>query len=364
MVSADYVITDEERFGTDAGVSRDAVALLRSSEVVDLHVESFIPPRLFGYDLHRRHAKRGPLRGHFFGHLDFPRALDAGLTGAMWSISTNIARSASSRLRVFRSNVDRLKAEIEATGGRMRVVHDFAEYKHARAEGVHAALLSVQGGNCYEAASEGPAVIADNSILRVTVVHLSNSCYGATSSPLSFLKGAEGMTTAGREFVERLNEKRIFVDLAHINVPGFWDAMEVHDKTQPVLVTHTGVTGVKDMWRNINDDQIRAVADTGGVVGVIFQAGFLTRSGGPRDGRMVVEHMSHVVDVVGEDFVAIGSDYDGAIIPPADLRNGTFGYVRLVQYMLDAGWSDTRIRKVLGLNFLRSFKMLRPGNES
>ena len=88
-----------------AGVSLEAVQLLYASEVVDLHIESYIPPRLWGYDLAQKHEPP-PLGGHFFGHLDFPRAIEGGLTGGMWSISTNILRSARKRLEIVRKNFD------------------------------------------------------------------------------------------------------------------------------------------------------------------------------------------------------------------------------------------------------------------
>ena len=351
---------DVPALSSRAGVSVEAAQLLADSEVVDLHLESYIPPRIWGYDLQKPHRKGGPLGGRFFGHLDFPRALEGGLTGGMWSISTNPARTQKGRLDWIGENVRGLRSALEKTNGRMRVAKTWTDYQAIRADGAHGALLAVQGGNAFEADIEAAGTIEDGIITRVTVVHLSNSCFGATSSPLSLGKGNAGLTDKGRDFIQALNQHRVFVDLAHINVAGFWDVVEVHDKTQPLIVTHTGVDGVKDMWRNISDKQIRAVVDTGGVIGIIFQGGFLKRKGGPKDGRMVIEHIEHVINVAGEQSVALGSDYDGAIIPPKDLRDGSVGYVRLVSYMLKAGWSEERIRGVLGTNFLQSFARLRP----
>jgi membrane dipeptidase len=353
--------TDDATLASTAGVSLDAVQLLRSSEVIDLHIESFIPARLYSYDLTRRHGT-GPSGGRFFGQLDFPRALDGGLTGGMWSITTNILRGAKARLELIKENVATLRKTIESTNGKMKVVRDHAEYTAARREGAHAAMIAIQGGNCFEAAGDGPAAVSGRYVTRVTVVHLSNSCYGVTSSPAKLFHKDEGLTAKGKKFVAQLDAERIFVDLAHIHRKGFWDAMDVHDRALPVIDTHTGVCGVKDMWRNLDDEQVKAVAKTGGVVGIIFEPNFLTRPGGPDDGRMVVEHMKHVIDVAGEDTPALGSDYDGFITPPADIRDGGLGYVRLVQYMLDAGFSEAVIRKILGQNFLRSFAALRPGN--
>ncbi|MBX3272564.1 MAG: membrane dipeptidase [Sandaracinaceae bacterium] len=329
--------------------------LLRSAEVVDLHIESFIPPRLYGYDLFRRNDHH-VLGGRFFGHLDFPRVLDGGLTGGMWSIATNVARGAEGRWRALRENAAALRAAIEATEGRLEVVRTASEWRAARARGAHACLLSVQGGNAYDAAPHAGAI---EDVVRVTVVHLSSSRLGRTSSPLTF-GAAPGLTAAGRVFVEQLDEARMFVDLAHVDREGFWDAVDAHDPRLPLIVTHTGVCGVLPHWRNLDDDQIRAVADSGGVVGVMFHTGFLRPRGRADDADLVVAHLAHVIDVGGEAAAALGSDYDGAIVPPPDLRDGALGFVRIAQRMLDRGWSEARIRAVLGDNFLSSFEALRP----
>ena len=122
-------------------VSIEAVELVRASEVIDLHLESFIPPRLWGYRLSERHDHHW-LGGRGFGHLDFPRALDGGLTGAMWSIATNIARSASGRWRALRSNVEALRQELLSYPG-ITVVRTSAEFRAARERGEHAAMISV-----------------------------------------------------------------------------------------------------------------------------------------------------------------------------------------------------------------------------
>ena len=192
----------------------------------------------------------------------------------------------------------------------------------------------------------------------MTVLHLTDSCYGSTSSPARF-GAARGLSAAGKQHVEQLDAARVFVDLAHIHPKGFWDAVEVHDAALPLIDTHTGVSGVCPHWRNLDDAQIRAIAETGGVVGIIFEPNFL-RAKGPADGRLVIEHLRHLIDVGGEAVAALGSDYDGFIRPPADLRDGALAYYRLVQYMLDAGWGEDRIRRVLGENFLTSFERLRP----
>jgi len=353
----ELAVPDDQDFATRMGVSVEAVQLLRSSEVIDLHLDCFIPPRLYRYDLFKRHDK-ALFGGRFFGHLDFHRIVDAGLTGGCWSITTNPFRFAGSRWKVFQKNLTRFRALMDATGGRFSIARNASEYKAVRDAGNHAVMVCIQGGNALEKAPDGPGSIPDDIVTRVTLVHLTNSCYGVTSSPLRLWRNG-GLSDKGKTFVKQLNAKRIFVDLAHIHPPSFWDAVEAHDKSQPLVATHTGVAGVRKHWRNLDDKQVKAIADTGGVVGIIFASQFLKVKGGPKDHRMVLDHLEHVINVAGEDVAAIGSDYDGAITPPTDLRTGV-EYVRLVQGMLDRNWSEERIRKVLALNYLATFGRLRP----
>jgi len=340
------------RIAEELGVTEEAVELFGGSEAIDLHIESFIWRRVFGYDLNRVH-RGGFLGRHFFGHADFPTAQEIGLAGATWSISTNPARSSRGRRQVLEQNLRELRTLLQEASG-VRLVRTAAEFRAARAAGDHAAFIGIQGGNALDDGIEALDVLADQSVLRVTLIHLTSSRLGATSAPGG--RRSAGLTDFGRAYVERLNELRVGVDLAHISRPGFFDAVSVHDKTQPLLVTHTGLAGVYEHWRNITDEQLRAVADTGGTVGVILHAAFLGRRGVTVS--TVVDHLTHIVNTVGEDHASIGSDYDGAITPPKDLP-GLWTFPRLVQEMLDRGWSELRIRKILGGNALRVVEALR-----
>lgn len=333
-------------------VSQEAVELFRSSEAIDLHIDSFIWHRLFGYDLERIH--RGGFFGRsFFGHADFPTVRESGLAGATWVISTNPARTSKGRRRAFEKNLSALRALLDEAPG-IRHVCSAEEFRAARAAGEHAAFIGIQGGNALDDGIEALDLIADRSVLRVTLVHLTSSKLGASSAPGS--SRSAGLTDFGRAYVQRLNELRVGVDLAHLSRPGFFDAVEVHDKSQPLFVTHTGLAGVYEHWRNITDEQLRSVADTGGTVGVILHAAFLGRR--PVTVTTLVDHLAHIVDTVGEDHASIGSDYDGAITPPKDLP-GLWTFPRIVQEMLERGWSDVRIRKILGGNALRAIEALR-----
>ena len=289
--------------------------------------------------------------------VDLPSAIDAGMTGGLWSITTNPFRPAKARHHAFHKNLRWIQAEFERHPDRAAVVRSVAEYRDARARGLHGAFVAVQGGNAVEHDISLVSRMPDDLVCRITLVHLTDSRLGATSAP-SPRRRQEGITVLGREYVERCNDARILVDLAHISRLGFDEVLDVHDADLPPIVTHTGVDSVTEHWRNLTDDQVRAIADRGGTVGIMYQSSFLGEPywGGRCDA--VLRHAQHVIDLVGDDHVSLGSDWDGAIMPPRDLRRPA-DLPNLVANMLLRGWSEERCRKVLGTNALRVIEAVR-----
>lgn len=338
----------------ELGIPLEAVELYRASEVIDLHIDSFIWQRLFGYDLTKRH--RAPLWGAFLGQADFPRIREAEISGATWVITTNPLREAEDRVRTFESNLDALCRTFARVPDEFQVVTSASEYDAARAAGKHAAFLGIQGGNALDSSLTDMARLCDGRVLRITLMHLSSSRIGSTSSPMKLSdKGLHGF---GAQMVELLNERKVLVDLAHISARGFWAACDAHARETPFVVTHTGVAGVHRHWRNLDDDQIRAVAKSGGVVGIMYHAPFLGDR--PWSGRVatIARHIIHVLDVAGEDTPALGSDWDGNIITPRDMPT-CLELPRLVAALQERGVRDSVIQKILGQNFLRVVREVR-----
>lgn len=345
---------DPAAWASALGISREAVELYLASDVIDLHIDSFIWNRIFGYDLTKRHG-RGLFGARFYSQVDLPRIREAQVSGGIWVITTNPSRSARGRTRAFFKNLERLRAILSGASEDVALVRNLGEYRAARAKGLHAAFLGVQGGNALDGEPDAIERIPDDLIVRVTLVHLSSSSLGVTSAPGG---GDAGLTPTGREFVRRLDAKRILVDLAHINRRGFFDALEAHDRTLPAIVTHTGVTGVKPHWRNLDDDQLKAIAATGGTIGVMYQTSFLGDGWWNGRAEWIVDHLAHIVKVAGDDFASLGSDWDGAIVPPRNLQT-CLDLPRLVQLMLDRRFSPPTIQKILGTNWLRTIGALR-----
>jgi membrane dipeptidase len=196
-----------------APISAAAADIYRSCEVVDLHVETFVWTRLFGYDLRRRHGP-GPLRARYFGQADLPRLRAAGLSTVVLSIATNPARRHGSRTANLLANLNRLQR--------------IASTSSSTSDSALTVYLAVQGGNAFDSAAD-VRLVPEGSLVRVTLMHLTDSRLGATSSPLGRSRGRGRLTAEGRALVEALNERRILVDLAHASRPTFSDALDALD---------------------------------------------------------------------------------------------------------------------------------------
>ena len=358
MDGSTSVTADPDAWAKRLGISREAVELYQHAEVIDLHLDTFIWTRMWGYDPTKRHG-RGLFGARYYGQADLPRLREAGVAGALWSITTSPMRTPSGRARAFVRNQRRLVQLFERAAPDLALVRSYREYVAARRAGKHAAFIVIQGGNALDEGGHALDLIDGDAVVAVTLVHLSNSSLGATSSPAR-LGRDRGLTSAGLAYVEALNARRILVDLAHVSPQGFADALTVLDPAQPFVVTHTGVRGAHDCWRNLDDGQLRAVADSGGTVGVIFHGGYLGGSylfGG--SASLIVDHIEHIIRCVGEDHASLGSDWDGAIITPRDMPT-CLELPKLVQIMLDRGFGPERIQKVLGGNFLRVLRAVRP----
>lgn len=340
------------------GVSREALDLAASCDVLDLHVESFVWTRVLRYDVARRHG-RGLLGACFYSQADLPRLAEAGFSGVVMSVATNPLTRRRRRTGTFLRNLAELRAAVNRAGRRFEIVADHASYVRARAAGRVAVLFAIQGGNALDSGDGDFERVPDDLVHRITLVHLSNSTLGATSSPWKARDG--GLTGFGRDAVRRLNARRILVDLAHASPRTFADALAVHDPALPAIVSHTGVAGVHPHWRNLDDAQVRAIAKTGGVVGILYHAPFLGQPLLRGTAAGVAAHVAHAIAVGGDEHVALGSDWDGLIVTPRDMPT-VLEWPLLVQRLLERRVPPESIRKVLGANYLRVLRAVRPGS--
>ena len=157
-----------------------------------------------------------------------------------------------------------------------------------------------------------------------------------------------GLSDFGREVVARMNRVGMMVDLSHASEKSFWDALEYSSK--PIICSHSSSRALCDHTRNLTDDQMRALADKGGVAQVCLYSGFL-KKGGDATADDAVRHIMHMIDVMGITHVGIGSDFDGGGGLPG-LEDASW-FVSLTERLMSQGLSDEDLSLVWGRNFLR-----------
>lgn len=161
-----------------------------------------------------------------------------------------------------------------------------------------------------------------------------------------------GLSEFGRRVVERMNRVGMMVDLSHASEKSFWDAMECSSK--PIICSHSSSRALCDHTRNLTDEQMRALAASGGVAQVCLYSGFL-KKGGNATVDDAVRHILHMIDVMGVEHVGIGSDFDGGGGLPG-LEDASW-FVSLTERLMAQGLSDDELSLIWGVNFLNVWRV-------
>ena len=314
--------------------------------VIDLHADT---PKLMdklGYDLAARHERPMPKAVNYVGHVDIPRLRDGGVAAqffAFWTWPSFIPSQPRSNLQSVANQLDALDAAMAKHDDKLAWARTGAEIRAAKAAGKIAVLGGIEGGHALDGRVDAVEMFARRGVRYLGPLHLWPNALGGTSRKP---KRDDGLTDLGREVVRECERCGVIVDLAHINRRGFFEALDI--TTQPLMVTHTGVAGVHKTWRNLDDEQVRAIANRGGCVGIIFARQFL----GGSSIESVVDHILHVIDVAGEDVPALGSDFDGFVVPPTGLED-IAAMPNLTVALARRGVAPRVLEKILGGNVLR-----------
>ena len=361
--------------------------------VFDAHADSLQRALDLGHDL----AERGP------GHLDLARGQEGGLSALVfvsWVDPSYVDRPGGA----FGRTCALLSSFHELAGrrpDRVRWAGNGRLLEEARAAGAVAGIPGIEGGHSIEEDLEKLEHFFDHGVRVMTLVWNNHLRWVRSCRPLPDGTGPgdfeadeipEGLSDFGREVVRRMNALGMVVDLSHAGRRAFYDALEVTDR--PVIASHSGCSALHDHPRNLDDDQLRALAKNGGVVGVVFCTGFLDaaaqaedarvreteayrevagaglvdtgaflsgaahmqRAAAPLPAEVVADHVLHAAEVAGIDHVGLGSDYDGVERTPAGLEDASC-YPHLAELLRARGLTDEDVEKVFFGNMRRVFDL-------
>ena len=359
--------------------------LLRRAVVLDLHDDTTQMMVDEGYDLTERHD---------FGQVDVPRMREGHVTGVFLSIWTDAVRyTPTESIRRALEQIDAVRREVARHPAELALATTADQVLAARKRGQIAILMGVEGGHMIDSDLAVLRTYFDLGARYLTLTHTEHTPWADTSSHPA---AHNGLTDFGREVVREMNRLGMMVDISHVSDETFYDAVET--SAAPVIASHSSCRALADVPRNMTDDMLRALAKNGGVVHINYFEGFLDRSFTDRMGGMkglqaqadareaeapkfgdrrklgpatrainaqsiaklgrlplsrLLDHFDHAVKVAGVDHVGLGSDFDGADDMFPEGMEDISKIPNLVRGLMERGYSDDDILKIVGGNTLR-----------
>jgi membrane dipeptidase len=371
-------------------VTPRALRVYRDAFVIDTHDD--MPTRILddGYDPDVRHE---PGFGPTEGSTDIPRLVESGITAQFMSawVDAPYADTAGASYARAQRQLDTVHAFVARHPDRLRFATTAADVRRAKHEHRVAILVGVEGGHAIEGSLDRLRDLYARGARYLTLTW-NNGVPWAGSSIGAGGTRTGGLTPFGRDVVREMNRLGMLVDVSHVSDSTFWDVVAV--SAAPVIASHSSARALSDVPRNLSDDQLRAVARTGGVVNVNFFSRFIdpvyrariesvearvsaaraaaraqpdsataaSRIDALRDSlvaaipptpfSVLIDHIDHVARVAGIDHVGIGSDFDGVSALPEGMEDVT-RLPRIAQALLDRGYPEGDVQKILGGNMLR-----------
>jgi membrane dipeptidase len=359
--------------------------LLERAVVVDLHDDTTQMILDEGYNLGEKHD---------YGQVDIPRMRTGHVSGLFLSLWTDSDRyTPAEAIRRTLQQIDAVRREVARHPGALEMATTSAEILAARKRGHIAILMGVEGGIAIDSDLAVLRSYAELGVRYLTLTHTNHTPWADSSS----LAGTHnGLTDFGRQVVREMNRLGMMVDISHVSDKTFMDALET--STAPLIASHSSSRALANAPRNMTDDMLRALAAKGGVVHINYYEGFLDNGFAEREkalkaeqdeqnaiddhtpkfgdrslngpavreinarriaklGRLplsrLLDHFEHAVKVAGVDHVGLGSDFDGADDMFPEGMEDISKTPNLVRGLMERGFSDEDILKILGGNTLR-----------
>ena len=326
-------------------------------------------------------------------HTDIARLKTSGITGEFFAIYVGGNRMQThDSMRRAMDLIDATYREVEKHSGELTMCTTAADIRRAKKQGRICILMGIEGGYAIENSLYALRNFYRLGIRYMTLTH--NVTHDWADSHVTAPRHG-GLNDFGREVVKEMNRLGMLIDISHVSVDTMNDALDV--STAPIIASHSSARAVNDHTRNVPDDVLKRIAKNGGVVMVNFLPAFLDarnrKEESERSAKLkpqidalreqfkgdpvgfneaerkllaqhpvyvptyarIVDHIDHIKNVAGIDYVGLGSDYDGIGGLPEGM-SGAEDTAVVTYEMLRRGYTEGDIRKVLGLNFLRAFE--------
>jgi len=289
---------------------------------------------------------------HNYNHTDIPRLQQGGVDIQFFSIWVSPTEYTNyfNQALVMR---DLFYSELAANTITIEQATTINQALEINEQNKIAAVIGVEGGHHIEESID-KLVQLYNAGMRYLTITWNNSISWAISAADSRTT-TQGLNSFGRQVIRTLDSLGVIIDVSHTGIKTIQDILQ--ETSNPIIATHSGARAIRNHTRNLYDWQIQDIANSGGVVGIVFYPPFLT-SNPPAEISDVIQHVDHIVNLVGVDYVAIGSDFDGigtnVVLGLEDVSK----YPDLTLALLEHGYTEQEVAKFLGGNFKRVFEQV------
>jgi membrane dipeptidase len=281
------------------------------------------------------------------GHIDIPRLKSGGVKAQVFAVFVrpewyhDAVHSIMKGISIFKKQIEQNSEDVCFAGAA-------GDIKKAAENGKIAALLSIEGGEALQGDIHMLKIYRE---LGVSSLVLTWNHRNAIADGAQDLRSGGGLSDFGVEVVKEMERLDMVVDIAHISPKGFWDVLDVAQK--PFIISHSLPRKFMDIPRNLDDGQIKAVAEKGGVIGATF---YFSSYGGQQGSiENILDVIDYFVNIAGVEHVGIGSDFDGYDGNVNGLESCE-KMINLTRGLVYRGYSDEDIAKILGKNFIRVFE--------
>ena len=324
--------------------------LHKRATVIDAHIDTLLdimvpPARPVKLPTPRNFAERAEK-----GHVDLPRLIESGVDLQVFAAYIQPEYKIERALHRVMQLADRFYQMLDTHKDRMMPFTKVSDVYEAERSAKIAAMLSIEGGE---------AVEADLGILRmlhglgVRAITLTWNERNQIADGAAEGRTKGGLTNFGVELVGEMNKIGMVVDVSHLSDAGFFDVIQT--TKNPIIASHSNCRAICNHRRNLTDEMIKLLADNGGVTGMNFAPAFVDERKDNASLERVLDHVDHIVKLVGIDYVGLGSDFDGIETTPKGLENVT-KMPYFTEGLVKRGYKEDDILKILGGNFLRVFR--------
>jgi membrane dipeptidase len=284
-----------------------------------------------------------PRPGASWIQINFPKMREGGIDAAFFAIDVTVAFK--NRLTYALDGLGYLFNDLEQTYANALIIRSAQDIVTSKSQGKLAMILALEHADCTERSLNVLRMLYEIGVRSIGLTHNMSSW---AADGCMEARQRVGLTSFGVALVQEMNRLGMLVDLAHVSPSAYFSALEITSK--PVIFSHGNAQALCAHPRNLTDDQLRALADNGGVIGVSYVPSFIDQKH-PTMERLL-DHIDHIISVAGVETVGLGSDFDGSGTLLADATDTP----RITEGLVKRGYSEDDIRKILGENIFRVLK--------